>query len=245
VAKLVFTNVRAFLSGTDFTGVSNKFGFETKYEDKDTTNYGSGGVHERIAGLVDTQVAGAGFWEAGTIANVDDELATNKTTIEPFTIAPTGTAFGAVTYLSQILWLDRKLFGSVGDVAPWELSAGGSWPMVRGAVANSPGTPITVTGNGSGVQLGAVAAGQRLYATLHVLSISGTGGPTLTVKIQSGTTSGFPAPVDQLTFSAATTVSGQILRTTGSAITDTWYRAAFTVAGSSPSFLATIGFGIA
>jgi hypothetical protein len=114
---------------------------------------------------------------------------------------------------------------------------------VRGQFAHPPGTARTATGTGTGLEVGAVAAGARLYAALHVLSVSGTT-PSLTARVESSADNTFAAPTTRLTFAAATAAGGQALRTDGSAITDTWWRVAWTVTGTTPSFMFAATLGI-
>jgi hypothetical protein len=78
---------------------------------------------------------------------------------------------------------------------------------------------------------------------VHVLSVAGTA-PSITVSVESDDASGFASATTRLTFDAATAVGGQILRTDGSAITDTWWRVAWTIAGTTPSFLFASVLGI-
>jgi hypothetical protein len=154
------------------------------------------------------------------------------------------TAAGNLGYLTKALRTSITLLGAVGDVAPWEANAAGTWPLVRGQFAHPSGVARSTTGSGTAINLGAVAAGERLYASLHVLSVSGTSTPTLTVTVQSDDAEGFADPTTQLTFDAATAVGGQILRTDGTAITDTWWRVGWTITGTDPSFLFAAAFGI-
>ena len=67
--------------------------------------------------------------------------------------------------------------------------------------------------------------------------------PTITARIESDDNSGFTSATTRATFTAATAISGETIRALG-AFTDTWWRAAWTISGSSPSFLAMISMGI-
>jgi hypothetical protein len=136
------------------------------------------------------------------------------------------------------------MFDAVGEVAPWTSTAKSSWPLVRGQFAHPPGAARTATGTGTGLNLGAVAAGKRLYASLHVLSVAGTATPTITGRIESSVDNTFAAPTTRATFAAATAVGGQVLRTDGTAYTDTWWRIAWTISGTTPSFLFAAALGI-
>jgi hypothetical protein len=82
-----------------------------------------------------------------------------------------------------------------------------------------------------------------MYAALHVLSVAGTT-PSITARVESSVDNTFSAPTTRLTFTAANAVGGQILRTAGTAITDTWWRVAWTISGTSPSFLFSSALGI-
>lgn len=244
MAKTILTGVRLFTGGVDLTGVSNQVDVSCEAEVKDTTNFASGGWKEGLAGLCSTEIKAGGQWEAGDTSMVDDATWADLGGVGPWTICPVGAAVGDLAYLTSAMRANYSLGGAVGDVAPWKSDAQGSWPLVRGSVAHPPGTARTATGNGTAVNLGAVTAGQRIYAAVHVLSVSGTGTPSVTVTIESDDNSNFTSATTRLTATAATARGGQILRSSGSAITDTWWRAAWTVAGTTPSFLFAVAFGI-
>src|SRR5690606_37604103 len=126
-------------------------------------------------------------WEAGDPGRIDDQAWADRRVLGPWTMAAessSDTGPGGVAYLTKALRTRITLFGAVGDVAPWAANATGTWPLVRGLFAHPSGVARTTTGSGTALQLGAVAAGQRLYASLHVLSASGST-PSLTVEVES------------------------------------------------------------
>ena len=86
-------------------------------------------------------------------------------------------------------------------------------------------------------QLGAVASGQIVAASLHVIAASGT---SLDVTVESDSTSGMSSPTTQLTFAQATAIGGQFLSAVGP-ITDDWWRVSWTVVGGSFTFVVAIG----
>ncbi|MFM9634744.1 hypothetical protein ACKI10_45265 [Streptomyces galilaeus] len=244
MSKTILTNVRTFAVGADLTGQSNKIELSAEVEDKDTTNYASEGWKEFLGGLASAEIAGEGQWEAGDPGKIDDASWSQLGGVGPWSIsANNAAAVGGLAYFTNGLRSDYKLFGAVGDVAPWSGTVKSSWPLVRGQFAHPPGTARTATGTGTGLNLGAVAAGDRVYAALHVLSASGTT-PSLTARVESSADNTFASPTTRLTFTAATAAGGQILRTDGSAITDAWWRIAWTVSGTTPSFLFVSSLGI-
>lgn len=244
MGKSVLTNVRCFAVGVDLTGVSNKIELSSEVEVKKSTNYGSDGWDEVVGGLASAMISGEGQWEAGDPSMVDDASWSQLGGVGPWSVsANNSAAVGSLAYLTQAMRADYKLFGEVGEVAPWTGSAKSSWPLVRGQFAHPPGTARTATGTGTGLELGAVTADRRMYAALHVLSVAGTT-PSLTARVESSVDNTFASPTTRLTFTAATAIGGQALRTDGTAITDTWWRIAWTISGTTPSFMFAASLGI-
>jgi hypothetical protein len=244
MSKTILTNVRCFAVAVDLTGNSNKIELSSEAEEKDATNYGSEGWKEVMGGLASAEISGEGQWEAGDPSKVDDGSWSQLGGVGPWSIsANNSAAVGSLAYFTSALRSTYTLLDTVGEIAPWAGTAKGSWPLVRGQFAHPPGTARTATGTGTGLEVGAVAAGARLYAALHVLSVSGTT-PSLTARVESSADNTFAAPTTRLTFAAATAAGGQALRTDGSAITDTWWRVAWTVTGTTPSFMFAATLGI-
>lgn len=244
MAKTVLTNVRCFAVGLDLTGNSNKIELSAEVEAKPTTNYGSDGYTEVVGGLASAEISGEGQWEAGDATKVDDASWAQFGGVGPWSVsANNGAAVGDLAYFTRALRADYTLFADVGEVAPWTSTAKSSWPLVRGQFAHPPGTARTTSGTGTGLELGAVPAGKRLYAALHVLSVAGST-PSLTARVESSPDNTFTGPTTRLTFDAASEAGGQILRTDGTAITDTWWRLAWDVSGTTPSFLFAAALGI-
>jgi hypothetical protein len=245
---IVLLDARLFAAGADLSGHGNKIEIKETAEVKKTTNWRSGGAETNKAGLFQTAWSAEGQWEAGDPSQPDDLFWATRRTLDPWSAAPQGDsdlAPGGLMYLNRVLRSEGTLLGAVGDVAPWMMSGVSSWPLVRGKCAHPSGVPRTATGNGTSLNLGAVAANRRVYANLHVLSISGTATPSLTVKIQSDDNTNFTSPTDRLSFAAKTVAgTGEALRSDGTVIADTFWRAVWTISGTSPSFLFLVSLGI-
>lgn len=241
----VLTDARIYFASADLTGYSNKVELATSAEELDRTTFASGGAKERWGGVFDSSINIDGFWQAGDLTMPDDTLWANLdgSANDPLTVIPTSGAVGSLAYVTKVLERNFKIGTDHGKLLGWSSEMAGAWPVVRGAVLHPQGTARTATGNGTAVQLGALSASQALYVAFHVLSIAGTSTPTITVKIQSASTSGFGTPNDQGTFTAATALGGQTLKITGP-ITDTWWRAQWTISGTTPSFLFAVSAGI-
>lgn len=245
MANQVLMDVDVYQGGADLSGQTNKVQLQAMVAALTATTFGSGGAVERKGGLRSAKIMVAGFWDAGTAGLPDDRAFGDLgVTGTPMTLIPTlgGTA-GDLAYVTRIVEMDYTPFGQVGELIPFSVNAMSDVPLVRGQVLHPNGTPRTATGSGTAVQLGAVPAGQRIWAGLHVMSISGTGSPTLTVRLQSAPSSGFASPTTQATFTAATALSGEFKSAAG-AITDTWWRADWTISGTTPSFLFALVAGI-
>jgi len=240
MSKSVLFNVRCFAGGLDLTGNSNKIELMAEVEEKPTTNYGSEGWGEVVGGLASAEIAGEGQWEAG----VDDATWAQLGGVGPWSISANNAAsVGSLAYFTRAMRADYTLLGEVGEVAPWTSTAKSSWPLVRGQFAHPPGAARTANGNGTALEVGAVPAGKRMYAALHVLSVAGST-PSLTARLESSADDTFASPTTRAAFDAATEAGGQAVRTDGTAIADTWWRLAWDITGTTPSFLFAAAVGI-
>lgn len=241
----VLNDVRLYVAAADLTGYGNKIDFAAQVAELKTTNWASNGWEERVGGLFDTAMSAEGYFQAGDASMPDDTwwAALGVATV-PVTAVPTSGAVGSLAYLTRGMVKEYKVPGQVGEVLPWQATAAGNWPQIRGQIMHPQGTARTSTGTGTGYQLGALSALQRMYANLHVFSIAGTSTPTITVKVQSSVDNTFASPTDRITFTAATTIQGQTSSVLG-AVTDQWWRAVWTISGSTPSFLFAVSAGVA
>jgi hypothetical protein len=243
MSKFILTDCRIYSGGADLSTRSNKATLMAEVEEKDATAFAGGGYTEVLGGLASAKFDGEGQWEAGDAGKVDDVSWSGLGGLGPLTVCPDGADVDDLAWLMYGMRGSYSLGDSVGEVAPWSASLASSWPLARGRIAHPPGTARTATGDGTAVELGAVPAGQYLYAGLHVLSASGTT-PSITVAIESDVDALFNgSETTRTTFSAATDRGGQIQRVAG-AITDTFWRATWTVSGTTPSFLFVVSLGI-
>lgn len=249
----ILKNVRLFTGGVDLTTRGNKISLEPEYEEKDVTTWGSVDANgdvwkDLIAGLGSGKLSASGFWEAGDASKVDDDAWAGLGGLDVWTVCPVDGNVGSVAYLASNLSGSYKLLGGVGDVAPWDAAMTFSGPLARGPILHPPGTPRTATGTGTIVDLSQTGttfpAGKGLYASLHVLSVAGTGTPSLTARIETAAAVGFASPTTRITFDPFTAIGGQ-RRLIAGPITDQYARVGFTIAGTSPSFLFAVAIGTA
>jgi len=239
----VITNARIWVGGFNFSGDLNAIALKYGADMVDKTNFASGGVHERLAGLQSFSFQHEGYWNGGANA-VDDAIWNSLFAIKNsvMSLDPMGAgAEGDDAYAGQIEVAKYEPGAKIGDMLAFSLSGENDGdPLVAGTlVANRT---VVATGNGSGFQLGAVSATQRVYAALHVLQGVSGASPTLNVVLQSSPTN-FGTPTNRITFAQATGPGAQWLSAPG-AITDTWWRANYTLGGTTPSFPFVLVVGI-
>lgn len=246
MAIQVYTNVRAYAAGGDLTGRTNKAAIDAKRDAKETTTFGSGGAKEFTGGLQNGAVSLEGQMEFTDATSTGYISWQNLGSDIPVTIVPGGTVTEALTslaFLGQLQPDTTKFEGEINEVAPYQLAGPLDGPLVMGSVISNPATVRGSSSSTTAIQLGAVAAGQRMWCALHVLSVAGTATPTFTAKLQSASTSG-GSYTDRITFTGATAVGGQFGSVAG-AVTDTWWKLTYTITGTGPSFLVAASAGIA
>lgn len=236
----VLTDALVLVNGADFSGQSNKVDVSGEVEALDATTFVSAGWKEVAAGLGSHEWSVEGFWAAGDYVKPDDRLWADLGVRAAWS-ASAAAAEGSVAYLGSVMSGSFKVGGDVGSLAPFTAAGKGSGPVSRGMLLCSPGTARTATGQTTGRQMGAVGAAQTLFGALHVCSVAGST-PSVAVKIQSSATQG-GSYTDRLTFFPADAQGSQLLSSPG-AVTDTWWRAQFTISGDSPSFLLAVAAGV-
>lgn len=230
----------------DLACFSREVGVEATVEEIDSTTFCSAGWQERIAGRRSTSWTAAGPTDMATAtaaqtSAADEMLAVDVGGDYVLAAVPGGDTVGGVAYFTRGVLASRTVLdGSVGDLGSHAVTFAGSQPMIRGVLDTV--STVTAAGDSDGTELGAVSATQRVWASAHFLTAGGTS-PSVTLKIQSDSSSAFSSPTDRITFSAQTTKGAQFSSLVG-AVTDTWWRALWTVSGSSPSFQTRVCIGI-
>jgi hypothetical protein len=107
-------------------------------------------------------------------------------------------------------------------------------------IANKAARTTTVSTTGQ--QLITTGTSSLLTAAMHVFAVSGST-PSVTVTVQSSTTQG-GSYTTRGTFPAQTTTGGAYISATLAALADQWWRATFTISGSSPSFTAAVSAAV-
>jgi hypothetical protein len=240
MADFIHKSQVILIGGYDFSGRLNACALDYGAELRDNTAFGDV-ARSRIAGLKNAAIAVEGYADE-TVYN-PAAFAMIGASMFPVSVL-NGPAIGDQAYgFEAVAGSFPLLEGGIGDMARFALQAeggDGSPGIFSGKVLNNQNR--TGSGNGTEVQLGAVAAGQRLYACLHVLSVGGST-PTLDLKIQSDAT-GFASPTDRITFGQKNAI-GYDFQSVAGPVTDDFWRVSWVIGGTgSPNFTFAVAAGI-
>ncbi len=248
MSSFAANNVTTWFSGYDMTGDLNSTTLTMEYEALDSTVYqpasNTNPCRTRTAGLDDVQLSESGLWQAGS-GTVDPTAFTALGGGSQVISVSNDGAESSVAYLFRARQYNYQLFGQVGELAPFQLTAQAARgtglaavPAVRGRVLKTKADVSGTGATGTAYELGAVGATQYLYAGLHVFSA----GTTLTAVLESDNASNFPSATTQITFSSITAAGGYWGTRVAGAITDTWYRLRVTAITGTFSIACTAGF---
>lgn len=239
MAKYVFTDGKLFLGGYDFSSNTNAVTLDVTVDEQDVTTINSGGFKEKLGSLKDSSMSIDGFFEAG--AETPDALLGTSVGSEIICTVVPDAGVGNIAYFLKSKLFSYTILGAIGEVAPFTVSKSNSTDkVVRGTIEID--SDITATGSSTGIQLGAVAATENIYAAVHCTGVSGTSTPTITFVLESDDNADFTSASTIGTFTSITAITSEILKVSG-AITDDYFRLSYTVSGTTPSFSihATLG----
>jgi hypothetical protein len=236
-------NAKLVLGSFDLSQLTQSADWGAEYDELDISSIGGGGFAAKAVGLAAYSLTMNVYQDFA--ASVNDYLRTNLGSVQVASLAYLGDTAGNDAELARGLLNGHRVFNaSVGQVPMVNPHlAGAGLTVARGKVVASSATAITATGNTVGQQLIAVPAGQNLYGAVHVLSASGTT-PSATFQMQSSTTLG-GAYTNRGAASSAFTAPGSTMLAAAGAITDTFYRLQYTIAGTTPSFSVLAVFAVA
>lgn len=239
MATGILRDQRFFMDGYELTSVMNSVALDYSAELRDDTVFGDTtrsnigglkGVTLGVNGYVDDSFHGSLLFDKVGLQNV------------VASIAAADAAEGDVGYLMRLAQAQFNPGGAIGDLYAFQISGSGSGALVRGTLLMKGSK--TSTADGTAQQLGAVSSTQKLHASLHVIAASGTS-PTLDVVIESDSADDFSgSETSRITFTQKSDIGAEYLTADG-AITDDWFRVAFTIGGSdTPTFDFVVFVGI-
>jgi len=235
----IFRDAAVWMDGHDIAGRINSVALNTGAELQDATVLGDK-ARRRRAGLRLVTVNVEGFYDADAAEkSLFDNLGIANV---PITIGPVDNVEGSLCYSFSAVEGEYQIGGQIGEMHRFSMAAESDQDdLIRGTLMKNG--IETATGTGTARQLGAVGATQKVYAALHVLAASGTA-PTLDVTIESDDLVGFASPTTRITFAQANAVGSEWGPPKAGALTDDFWRVAWTIGGGTPSFTFVVFVGI-
>ncbi|MFM1965718.1 MAG: hypothetical protein RL134_1443 [Actinomycetota bacterium] len=236
------THVAAYVDSLGFHAFADTVNLDASFEERDATVYASGGWRRRKVGLGQHMLRVEGFQDYAT-TGVDPTFPISGVGgLNAYTVAPQNLAasLGDPCFIGQGVLNDyQPLTGEVGEMARFGFGWAGTAQMVRGQILH-PEAARTATGNGTAVAFTPPTASQALYASFHVLSVSGTG--TITFNVQTDDNSGMTTPTTRITSSAFAAVGGQVSSLAGALTSESHARVIWTISGfTSVTFVVAAG----
>lgn len=244
MAAFVLTDSLVLVGGSDITLDSGSYTVGGQVSMVEANVHGAGRFERRLPGNIShsLQVGGTADYDAGQVNTAFPPSALGNQYLTTIVPQNTGTTGDVALFSRGLLASMNAPGGARGDLATFDMQIGGDVPLIGGQVL-APLAARTTTGNSSVLALTGPTSSQRLYCGLHITAVSGTT-PSLTVTVQSSTVVGMTSPTTRFTFSAATAAGWQWATPLAGAITDGFYRATFTISGTTPSFTAAVVIGV-
>jgi hypothetical protein len=241
MAVYAMTNVGIFVDSLNISGFAQQLSLDAMADELDVTTFASGGWKQKKTGLASYTCSIQGLQDYAT-TGVDPTFPISLLGgYDTITVAPTGGAAVAdpAFFGSGLLTAYQPLTGNVGDMAQFNFGWAGSSQLVRGQMLH-PSAARTASGNGTTTTFTTPTASQSLYASFHVLSVSGAG--TITFTIQTDDNSGMTTPTTRITSNAFAAVGAQVASLSGALAGETHIRVAYTIAGfTSVTFAVAAG----
>ncbi len=238
MATFVQTALETLLGEFDVSTDHKAVSLVLSNELQENTRYGQT-ARTSQPGLNSWQAAGEGFNDF--VDDALDERLFGKIALANvlLTIAPLGATVTQVAYFGNSVQGEYSpAVDDVGDLLAfrWSASGSGADGMIRGSVALN--AQPSSTGNGTAYQLGAVSATQRVYLGLHFITCTAA----ITVKLDSDDVEGFGGSAETQITAVEQSAPGHQFLSAAGAITDDWWRIAYTIGGGgSFDIIAIVG----
>jgi len=243
MAIQTISGCKVYVHGYDRSGDFNKVNLDYSADELESTTVEAvSNFRSFIAGLRAVKFDGEvftshGVGEVETVSDANFAVADKIISIYP------ANAAGTPGYAFESVEISESPAMIIGDIARFTIKASQSGGLLMRVTDMEGLATKNSTGTGTVTLMGATSAVQTLYSILHVIAVSGTGGPTLTVTVKSDDAVGFTTPVTKLTHTAMTAIGAE-LKSLAGPITDTYYRVDWTISGTTPSFTFDVGVGI-
>ncbi len=240
----ILVDAKLYVAQFNLSGDMNNIAMKSSPQLKDDTAFGATYATQKGGGaLIKTNLSGAGFVQSGATAVEDviqGRLGTDSVLI---TVAAEGGDAGESCRFFKGVFSAYDADMTIGELHKFAFAAensglGGNNPLIRGTIFEDSKTSRTTASNTATRTLGAIAAGQKIYAGLHLTAFVGT---DVTFTLKSAVTD-WATPTTRATFTQNVAVGSEYITPVAGAITDTFWRFEWT--GTFTSFSAVLVAGI-
>jgi hypothetical protein len=240
MAAFVQTSLSIAIDTLEVAGFADAVNVDADVDVEEQTTFGSGGWKSYVPGLMAANVDVEGFSDFAATGTDISLPVTGFGASRVLTVSAPGVTAADPAFMTQgpgntlTPWA-----GAVGKLARFKLGFQSSGKLVRGALLH-PQTARTASGSGTAVAFAPPTASQSLFATFHLLAVTGSG--TCTFTVQTDDNAGFSSATTRITSTAFTAIGSQMTSLAGALAGETHVRAAWTISGfSSCTFIVAAG----
>lgn len=215
---MILVDATIWLDGLDIQTITNQVALSYEAEAKDATTFGqSTRINKGGLFAVSGDVGYYADWSVSGSTLFDSVGATTGL----LTVTPTGADTETGFSFQSVTVTNQPFGGAVGDMDAGSLKVQGrsGSPLVRGTILYPKQTQSS-TDSGTAVQMGAVAATQKVYTAIHVF----TAGTTCDVIVESDSQEDFAGSAETQSSTTVTAAGGTWVAPVDGAITDDWWR---------------------
>jgi len=249
VARISAKSAGLLVDEFDFSGVSNSMDLSFTEAPADVTAFADTDM-TYIQGKPTFTFNVNGLWSTAS-PNYDGEMFTDLTaTARRVGIYPGGLAEGTVGYEGATIISTSPRVSTVGDAIACNVTwQGASAPfrsrIIEDATITCNGS--TVVANGTGYNLGTIAATNTIFGVWRMVEMGGSGSNTIALEIQSENNDSWGSPTTAINFGTITHSTGVSFLTasaTGQAGVESWFRVQIQSSGTgSRTFKNYVSFG--
>ena len=234
------TSLSIAVDTLEISGFADTIDITATADVADCTTYSAGGNKVFAVTLATATVDVEGFSDfalTGTDANLP---LSGFGASRLVTTSVPGTTAGDPAFIAEGPGHNRTPWGgSVGALSRFKYGFQASGKLIRGALLH-PSAARTASGTGTAVAFTTPTAIQSLFASFHLLSVTGAG--TITFTVQTDDNVGFTTPTTRITSTSFAAVGKQFTSLAGALATETHVRVIWTIVGfTSCSFIVAAG----
>jgi hypothetical protein len=249
VARISAKSAGLLVDEFDFSGVSNSMTLNFAEAPVDVTAFADTDM-TYIQGKPGFTFDVNGLWSTAS-PNYDGEMFTDLTaTARRVGIYPGGLDEGNVGYEGATLISASPRLSTVGDAIACNVTWNGASAPFRSRIIEANTITCngsTVVANGTGYNLGTIAATNTIFGVWRMVEMGGSGSNTIALEIQSENNDSWGSPTTALNFGTITHSTGVSFLTasaTGQAGVESWFRVQIQSTGTgSRTFKNYVSFG--